>query len=116
MAYQNINQYNFPKWYLLNKSEIMDFCLTSDERDYKEEVIFSPYIIGNEDGNVLPIKIDLNNPDNSELYVLEYNTYNPFNILVSSNYYNPNNLDDFPKLLLNPLSIFLNNIYLLFAI
>jgi hypothetical protein len=93
MAYQNINQYNFPKWYLLNKSEIMDFCLTSDERDYKEEVIFSPYIIGNEDGNVLPIKIDLNNPDNSELYVLEYNTYNPFNILVSSNYYNPDNLD-----------------------
>ena len=93
MAYQNINQYNFPKWYMLNKSDIMDFCLTSDERDYKEEVVFSPYIIGNTDGNVLPVKIDLNNPDNSELFVLEYNNYNPYNILVSSNYYNPDNLD-----------------------
>jgi hypothetical protein len=71
----------------------MDFCLASDERDYKEEVIFSPYIIGNTDGNVLPVKIDLNNPDNSELFVLEYDNYNPFNIIVSSNYYNPDNLD-----------------------
>jgi surface protein len=71
----------------------MDFCLASDERDYKEEVIFSPYIIGNTDGNVLPVKIDLNSPDNSELFVLDYDVYNPFNILVSSNYYNPNNLD-----------------------
>ena len=93
MAYQNINQYNFPKWYMLNRSDIMDFCLASDERDYKEEVIFSPYIIGNTDGNVLPVKIDLNSPDNSELFVLDYDVYNPFNILVSSNYYNPNNLD-----------------------
>ncbi len=45
---------------MLNRSDIMDFCLASDERDYKEEVIFSPYIIGNTDGNVLPVKIDLN--------------------------------------------------------
>jgi hypothetical protein len=71
----------------------MDFCLASDERDYKEEVIFSPYIIGNTDGNVLPVKIDLNSPDNSELFVLDYDVYNPFNILVSSNYYNPDDLD-----------------------
>ena len=93
MAYQNINQYNFPKWYMLNRSDIMDFCLASDERDYKEEVIFSPYIIGNTDGNVLPVKIDLNNADNSELFVLEYDNYNPYNIIVSSNYYNPDDLD-----------------------
>jgi surface protein len=71
----------------------MDFCLASDERDYKEEVIFSPYIIGNTDGNVLPVKIDLNSPDNSELFVLDYDVYNPYNILVSSNYYNPDDLD-----------------------
>jgi len=93
MAYQNINQYNFPKWYLLNRSDVMDLCLASDERNYKEEVVFSPYIIGNTDGNVLPVKIDLNSPDNSELFVLEYDSYNPYNIIVSSNYYNPNNLD-----------------------
>ena len=93
MAYQNINQYNFNKWYLLNKSEIQDLSLASDERDYKEEVIFSPNIIAENDGNRLPFSFDLNNPDSSELFVLNFNEYNPFNNLVSSNYYNPNDID-----------------------
>ncbi len=93
MAYQNINQYNFNKWYLLNKSEIQDFSLASDERDYKEEVIFSPNLIAENDGNRLPFSFDLNNPDNSELFVLTFNQYNQYNNLVSSNYYNPNNID-----------------------
>ena len=93
MAYQNINQYNFKKWYLLNRSEIQDFSLSSDERDYKEEVIFSPNLIAENDGNRLPFSFDLDNPNNSELFVLNYNTYNPYNNLISSNYYNPNNID-----------------------
>ena len=93
MSYQNINQYNFKKWYLLERSEIQDFCLASDERDYKEDVIFSPFIIGVDDGNLLPFNFDLNNPENSQMFVLDYNVYNPDNNLVSSNFYNPNNLD-----------------------
>ena len=93
MAYQNINQYNFKKWYLLDRSEIQDFCLASDERDYKEEVIFSNDFIGSEDGNILPFKFDLNSPENSKLFVLVYNVYNGQNNIVSSNYYNPKNED-----------------------
>jgi hypothetical protein len=93
MSYQNINQYNFNKWYLLNRSEIVDFCLASDERDYKEEVIFSTELIGLDDGSRLPFSFDLNNPNNSELFVLNYNEYNPYNNLISSNYYNPKNED-----------------------
>jgi hypothetical protein len=93
MAYQNINQYNFRKWYLVDKSEIQDFCLTSDERDYKEEVIFSPLLIAEEDGTRLPFNFDLNSSGSSELYVLNYDDYNPYNNLISTNYYNPNNYD-----------------------
>ena len=93
MAYQNINQYNFKKWFLLDRSEIQDFSLSSDERDYKEEVIFSPNIIAYNNGNKLPFSFDLDNSNNSELFVLGYNTYNPYNNLISSNYYNPNSED-----------------------
>ena len=93
MAYQNINQYNFKKWYLLGRSEIQDFSLSSDERDYKEEVIFSPLIIAENDGNRLPFNFDLDNPENSELFVLNFNNYVFENNLISSNYYNPNNVD-----------------------
>lgn len=93
MAYQNINQYNFNKWYLIDRSEIQDFSLASDEKDYNEEVIFSDKLIAEDDGIKLPFSFDLNNPNNSELFVLNYNEYNPYNNLVSSNYYNPKNED-----------------------
>jgi hypothetical protein len=93
MAYQNINQYNYKKLYLLNKSEIQDFCLASDERDYNLEVIFSDKLIGENDGNVLPISFDLNSSGSSELFVLNYDEYIPENNLVSLNYYNPKNED-----------------------
>jgi hypothetical protein len=71
----------------------MDFCLASDERDYNEEVIFSDNIIALNDGTKLPINFDLNNPESSELYVLRYNNYNPYNNLISTNYYNPKKID-----------------------
>jgi hypothetical protein len=93
MSYQNINQYNFNKWYLIDRSDIQDFCLASDEKDYKFEVIFSNTLIGADDGNKLPISFDLDYSGNTEFYVLNYNEYNPFNNLVSSNYYNPKNED-----------------------
>ena len=34
MAQQNINQYNFNKWYIKPVPKIFDICLTSDEKDY----------------------------------------------------------------------------------
>ena len=68
----------------------MDICLSSDERDYDQEVVFSPYIIGYDDGNVLPIQIDLNNTESNQKLPLTFNNYNQNNIILSKNYYNPN--------------------------
>ena len=42
MAYQNINQYNYPKYKIGLIYDGNDMSLASDERNYKEEVIFSP--------------------------------------------------------------------------
>lgn len=68
----------------------MDICIASDERDYDEEVVFSPFIIGFNDGNVLPIQIDLNNSESNQKLPLTFNTYNLDNIILSKNYFNPN--------------------------
>ena len=51
MAYQNINQYNFRRWGIKPVNEVTDICLASDEKDYDQEVIFSPLLIGENDGN-----------------------------------------------------------------
>ena len=48
MAYQNINQYNYPKLKLQVIYDGQDMSLASDEVDYNQEVIFSPYLIGSE--------------------------------------------------------------------
>jgi len=93
MPYQNINQYNFPKWYLREAYDLMDFSLASDEVDYLQEVVFSPYLIGLTDGNRLPIYFDLNNSNSSLKLNLTYKNYNTGNTIVSLNYYNPDNLD-----------------------
>ena len=45
MAYQNINQYVYQKWKLKLIYDGQDMSLTSDERDYNEEVVFSPFLI-----------------------------------------------------------------------
>jgi hypothetical protein len=92
MAYQNINQYVYKKWYLTPFLEVTDLSLASDERDYNEEVIFSPLIIGSDDGNVLPVKFDLNFSGSNPGFILEYGDYNYDNVLVSENYYNPENI------------------------
>ena len=69
MAYQNINQYNFRKWYLKPVNEITDLCLASDERNYNEEVIFSPYLIAETYGEKLPVYLDLNDPKTKDKIV-----------------------------------------------
>ena len=88
MAYQNINQYVFNKWRLIERPIIQDFSLASDEKDYKEEVIFSRKIIAENDGNKLPFNFDLDDSNSSELFVLNYKDYNPENNLISTNFYN----------------------------
>lgn len=91
MSQQNIREYNFKKWYLKPSGQNLDINLASDERSYNEEVVFSTNLIGQNDGNRLPIYFDLNNSGSSQLFVLNYGVYNSANTLVSLNYYNPNN-------------------------
>lgn len=87
MAYQNINQYVYNKWYLKPVQEVSDLSLASDERQYNEEVVFSPNLIGEFDGDVMPVKIDLNFSGSNQGFVLNYGDYNPENVVISSNYY-----------------------------
>ena len=61
MAQQNINQYVYNKLKLNFAHEISDMSLTSDEKDYNEEVVFSPYLIAQKYGNRLPFYFDINN-------------------------------------------------------
>jgi len=92
MAYQNINQYVFPKVFLRPAVNISDLSLTSDEKDFNEEVVFSNEVIGVNDGNKLPINIDLDSEDCNQQLTLDYYSYNLNNILISKSYYNPDNI------------------------
>jgi hypothetical protein len=96
-VYQNINQYVYQKNKLFLVYDGMDMSLTSDEKDYSEEVVFSPYLIAETYGDRLPINIDVNNPLTAQELDLTYKNFNKNNIFVSQNYYNPDkeNLDCF---------------------
>jgi len=93
MASQNINQYvppnSFPKFVV----GTTDISLSSDNTGFNQEVVFSPYLIAQTYGNKLPIYFDTNDPNTVQDYQLQYGTYNPYNIFISQNYYNPNNVD-----------------------
>jgi hypothetical protein len=91
MSYQNINQYNFRRLGLIPVNEITDICLASDERDYDQEVVFSPLLIGEDDGNRMPFKFNFNSSATTICQTsscdFEYNT------IVSENFWNPTNVD-----------------------
>ena len=93
MSYQNIRQFvprnNFP----LLSLEVFDMSLTSDEIDFNQEVVFSPYLIAQTYGNKLPFYFDINNNESVQNLNLTYKNYNRNNIFVSQNYYNPKELD-----------------------
>lgn len=93
MSSQNINQYPHQNWSLMFNLESYDMSLTTDERDFNEEVIFSPYLIAQTYGNRLPVYFDTNNPLTSQKLTLNYKQYNNNNIFVSQNYYNPEDKD-----------------------
>jgi hypothetical protein len=93
MSYQNIRQFtpnnNFPMLSL----ETYDMSLTSDEQNYNEEVVFSPYIIAQTYGDRLPFYFDINSSATTQNITLTFKSYNFNNIFVSENYYNPDNLN-----------------------
>lgn len=94
MTSQNINNYYLNKYnFKIDYSSYFDLTLAADERDYDEEVVFSTDVIAADDGNRLPIYIDLNSSESNLKQTLLYGKYYSGNTLVSKNYYNPNNVD-----------------------
>ena len=93
MAYQNINQYVYQKWKLKLVYDGQDMSLASDERDFNEEVVFSPFLIAQTYGKKLPIYFDINSSESWIPKNLTYKNYNEENLFVSENYYEPDNLD-----------------------
>jgi hypothetical protein len=91
MSYQNIRQFvprnNFPVLSL----ETYDMSLTSDEENFNQEVVFSPYLIAQTYGNRLPFYFDINSSASTQNLTLTYKNYNFNNIFISENYYNPKN-------------------------
>jgi hypothetical protein len=93
MAQQNINQYVYPKLKISFALDTSDMSLSSDEVDYNQEVVFSPYLIAQTYGNRLPVYYDLNSSNTTQNLTLYYGQYDYRNLVVSENYYNPDNLD-----------------------
>lgn len=92
MAYQNINQYNYPKLKMQVIYDGQDMCLASDEVDFNQEVVFSPYLIAQDDGKKLPVSLNLNSPLSTQNLTLTYGNYNLNNVIVSENFYQPDDL------------------------
>ena len=94
MAQQNINQFVFKKFYVSpHFLSLTDISLASDELDFNEEVVFSPYLIAQTYGNRLPFYFDLSSTGTTQQPILTYGNYDTSNVIVSENYYNPDNLD-----------------------
>jgi hypothetical protein len=93
MAYQNINQYNYPKLKLQIIYDGQDMSLSSDEVDYNQEVVFSPFLIGLQNGKKLAVNLNLNSPLTTQNLDLIYGTYDPNNVIVSENFYDPEGLN-----------------------
>ncbi len=87
MIGQNINQYYGNNWGVKLNLDSHDMSLTSDEKDFNQEVVFSPYLIAQTYGQRLPIYFDINNPITAQNLTLDYKNYNYNNIFVSQNYY-----------------------------
>ena len=76
MAQQNINQYVYPKLKISFALDTSDMSLSSDEVDYNQEVVFSPYLIAQTYGNRLPVYYDLNSSNTTQNLTLENKSFN----------------------------------------
>lgn len=95
MGTQNINNFYFNRFdAFLSDDNYTDFFLVADEQQYDKEVVFSNQLIGYNDGNRLPINIELSNTGSTQIVDINYGDYLSGNTLVSLNNYNPNLLDN----------------------
>ena len=94
MPTQNLNTYYFPKYKSnLRYGQYFDLTLSADEGDYNQESVFSTNLIAENDGNRLPINIDITSSNCSPQNSISFGQYLSGATIVSKNYYNPNNLD-----------------------
>jgi hypothetical protein len=94
MATQNINNYYFNRFNAkLNNESYTDFFLVADETEVDNEVIYSNNVIAYNDGNRLPIYIDLNDAGSTQVTDWIYGEPLTGSPSVSLNYYNPNGED-----------------------
>ena len=70
-----------------------DMSLASDEIDFNQEVVFSPFLIAIDNGKKLPVSLNLNSPLTTQNLNLTYGNYNPNNVIVSENFYQPDDLN-----------------------
>jgi len=89
---QNINKNMGSGWGIKLSLDTHDITLSSDNQDFNREVVFSPYLIAQTYGNRLPINIDINDPLSCQGQQLIYKMYNTNNIMVSQNYYLPDDI------------------------
>jgi len=102
MSYQNINQYNFKKIGFRPVNEVIDISLASDELNFDEETIFSTKLIAEEDGNRLPFNFDFAYSANS--ICINCGDFSK-DVIVSKNYYNPENYNLTANTYQNKISI-----------
>tara|TARA_R100000900_G_scaffold1977_1_gene3850 strand:- start:3288 stop:5885 length:2598 start_codon:yes stop_codon:yes gene_type:complete len=102
MGTQNLNNFYFKRLDAkLNYSEYYDIFLASDERDFNQQVVYSNNIIDYNNGNKLPVWIDLNDtncstqptttcpfqyPTGATPTYYTNNSYRPF-VVLSKNYW-----------------------------
>ena len=91
MGTQNLNNHSFKKVKAkISYDSYYDLFLASDEKDYNAQVVYSDNIIDQEDGDKLPVWIDLNSSGSSQQPVticqLQYPTGNTTNYYTSSSY------------------------------
>lgn len=94
MSGQNIKNYYFNRLDArLSQKDNFDITLSSNYEGFDSEVVYSKKLIGEDDGNLLPVNIDLNSSLSNQKIPLTWNEFNVYNSLVSKNYYNPNSED-----------------------
>jgi len=94
MSGQNIKNYYFNRFDArLSQIGNFDITLSSDYAGYDSEVVYSTKLIGEDNGNLLPVNIDLNSSLSNQKSNLLWGQFYSGNTLVSKNYYNPNNED-----------------------
>jgi hypothetical protein len=88
---QNIGKGKYRGWSLKPVRETYDITLATDERDFDEEVVFSPLLIGEDDGNRMPFKFNFNSTGTTicQTNSCEFSAQT----IVSENYWNPKNIN-----------------------